>query len=85
MIGGDGDDYFLGGPGDDRYLLDGLGHDWVDDTEGVNVARCALGVRVVDHSPDLNTGEHVLTFESGGTLTYYEGELISILGCGITL
>ena len=85
LVREDGDDDLLGGEGDDRYMLDGLGDDLLDDPEGTNVARCAQGIeveRVEVINP--NTGEQILIFNSGGTLTYYESELSSILGCNFT-
>ena len=83
FIGQDGDDDLIGGEGDDRYLLDGLGDDFLDDPEGNNVARCALGIEVIEQIADPNTGENILMFNTGGSLTYYESELSNIRDCGI--
>ena len=81
LIGGDGDGDLLGSDGYDRYLLDGLGDDLLADPEGGSVARCAHGVSVIRHEVDPDTNEHILNFNSGGTLSYYKSELSSILGC----
>ena len=86
LIGGEGDDDLYGAMGDDRYLLDGLGDDWIFDDEGLNTARCGRGVEVESRELiDPDFGMYVLYFRSGGSLTYYQEELLSILGCNIAL
>jgi hypothetical protein len=79
LIGGEGDDYLYGDGGDDHYTLDGLGHDYLNDQEGTNEARCVEGIQVTEAKNE--GGMEVITFNTGGSLSYTPGSLSGIFGC----
>lgn len=79
LIGGEGSDVLNGGDGNDRYMIDGLGADTIDDPSGLDAARCVPGVKVV--SKQTVGGDQVLTLSTGGSVRILGNRVEQILGC----
>ena len=80
LFGGEGDDVIYGGDGSDHYMIDGLGNDTFDDSEGsADAARCMPGVKIVTDKMDGN--DRVLTLSTGGTVRIVNNAVESVVGC----
>lgn len=79
LVGGEGNDTLEGMDGDDRYTIDGLGVDVIDDLSGFDAARCVPGVFAVSNT--LVGADRVLRLNTGGSVTIRGDRVESILGC----
>ncbi len=79
MVGGSGDDLVQGGKGNDYYMIDGLGNDTFDDSEGNDAARCMDGVTAV--SDTMVGPNRVLVLTTGGKVTILNNSVESVYGC----